>query len=131
MGQASQRPRVLIVDDDVANLRVFARAFRAELDITTAASGPLALAAAAEGSPTVAFVDYTMPEMNGAAVLAALRVACPRLVCYLLTGYGDLPATGEVLRAGLCKAILAKPWDRATIREAVAHAVSIAAADGP
>lgn len=121
MTAGNQVPVVMVVDDDEANLRVFARAFRREFAVVTASSGPRALTLAAAQPPDVAFVDLRMPGMDGAEVLAALRRVRPGLVCYLLTGFGELPETARVLSDGLCEAILAKPWTRDVIRAAVGH----------
>lgn len=124
-------PTVLVVDDDVANLRVFERVFRKRFHVVSASSGNAALALLA-GLPSVevAFVDFLMPGLGGAAVLAALRERRPEIARYLLTGLGDADETAAVLRAGLCRAILQKPWDRAAIEAAVADALASATA-GP
>lgn len=115
---------VLVVDDELANLKVFERVFRKDFTVMTAASGTDALAAVARQAPDVAFVDLRMPGMDGVAVLSALRQSCPGTSCYLLTGFGDLSETAALVDDGLCIAVLPKPWDRSTIRAAVAAVTS-------
>lgn len=115
---------VLVVDDELANLKVFERVFRKDFTVMTAASGTDALAAVARQAPDVAFVDLRMPGMDGVAVLSALRQSCPSTSCYLLTGFGDLTETAALVDDGLCIAVLPKPWDRSTIRAAVAAVTS-------
>lgn len=117
---------VLVVDDEVANLKVFERVFRKEFRIIAAASGAAALAAIVDTQPDVAFVDLRMPGMDGAAVLAALRQARPETTRYLLTGFGDLSEVSALVAEGLCVGVLPKPWDRETIRTAVTAAVPTA-----
>ncbi|HEX7700705.1 MAG TPA: hypothetical protein VF403_08290, partial [Kofleriaceae bacterium] len=56
--------------------------------------------------------------------LAALRTARPSTARYLLTGYGEMVETTMLQHQGLCRAVLAKPWDRATIEAAVEDAVA-------
>lgn len=118
-------PVILIVDDDPANLRVFERVFgRAGRKYTVlgARSGMEAIELATQREVDVAFVDLAMPGMDGRATLAELRRHRPVLPCYLLTGYGDLPETAELVHQGLCRGILAKPWDRDAIEAAIREA---------
>ena len=73
---SSERPRVLLVDDNDA---VLARA-RAVLApscvvIGTAADGPAALRAAKALLPDVIVLDISMPDMTGFEVAARLRQA--------------------------------------------------------
>lgn len=125
MGAASENKlTVLVVDDELANLKVFERVFRKDFTVITATSGTEALAAAERQAPDVAFVDLRMPGMDGVAVLNALRQRYPRTSCYLLTGFGDLSETAALVDDGLCIAVLPKPWDRSAIRAAVAAVAS-------
>jgi CheY-like chemotaxis protein len=127
--EPAARPTILLVDDDVANLRVFERSFRTKWAVITASSTKAALLLVRQ-HPTidVAFVDFLMPDATGDVVLAELRRTLPRVACYLLTGYGELDDMKKLKRDGLCRGVLAKPWDRATIEAAVAEAQ--APADG-
>ncbi len=119
MESCEAKSTVLVVDDEPANLKVFERVFRKEFVVITANSGPEALSVVAASSPDVAFVDLRMPGMDGVAVLTALRQAAPAMRRYLLTGFGDSVETSTLVASGLCEAVLAKPWDRSSIRAAV------------
>lgn len=109
----------MVIDDEIANLKVFERVFRKEFTVVTASSGSAALAALAEVTPDVAFVDLRMPGMDGVAVLTELRRLRPAMRRYLLTGFGDLEETAAMVQDGLCSAVLPKPWDRTAIRAAI------------
>jgi CheY-like chemotaxis protein len=113
-----------VVDDDVANLRVFQRVFRRTYTILMAESGAEALALLEKTTADVAFVDYSMPRMNGVALLEALALRCPGVARYLLTGYGELAEMSLLRSRGLCRAVLAKPWERAEIEAAVAASMA-------
>ncbi|MDM7831329.1 response regulator transcription factor [Cellulomonas edaphi] len=66
--------RVLVVDDEPGLARALAITLRASgWDVTTAADGTSALAAAAEHLPDVVLLDLGLPDMSGLDVLAALR----------------------------------------------------------
>lgn len=65
--------RVLIVDDEVMNLRVLSELLREEAAITLAKSGEQALRKAREQVPDLIVLDIKMPEMDGFETLTALR----------------------------------------------------------
>jgi two-component system response regulator (stage 0 sporulation protein F) len=115
------RPVVLVVDDDPANLRVFQRVFRQAYTILMAESGADALALLEHTPADVAFVDYSMPRMNGVALLEELSRKRPGVARYLLTGYGELAEMSSLRNRGLCRGVLGKPWERADIEAAVAE----------
>lgn len=66
---------VLVVDDSAIARKMLIRAFPASWDVTVsqAAGGTEALEAYRAGSVDVMFLDLTMPDMDGYAVLEALR----------------------------------------------------------
>ena len=116
-------PTVLVLDDDVDNLRTFQRVFRKKFRILAALSAEEALALLDTSEPEVAFVDYTMPKVNGVEFLTMLRERRPEVARYLLTGYGDLDDITRFRNTDLFAGVLNKPWDRADIEGAVAAAV--------
>ena len=66
--------RVLVVDDQAANLRVVGMLLtRQGYEVTAAASGEQALALYAEAPPDLILLDMMMPGMDGFEVLKALR----------------------------------------------------------
>ena len=66
--------RILVVDDQAANLRVVGMLLtRQGYEVTPAASGEEALAAYAEDPPDLILLDMKMPGMDGFEVLKALR----------------------------------------------------------
>lgn len=66
---------VLVVDDSAIARKMLIRAFPPNWDVTVAqaAGGAEALEAYRAGSVDVMFLDLTMPDMDGYAVLEALR----------------------------------------------------------
>lgn len=70
----SDRGRVLVVDDEPQLLRALRINLRARgFEVTTAANGASALAAAATGNPDVIVLDLGLPDMDGVTVLHGLR----------------------------------------------------------
>jgi DNA-binding response OmpR family regulator len=67
-------PRILLVDDDPAILRLLDVNFRMEgFDVETTSHGEEALASAARDTPDVVVLDLMMPGMDGQEILRRLR----------------------------------------------------------
>ena len=105
-------PRVVIVDDDEAVLKLYSAVIRRVQGETPAAfSDPrAALEALPSLRPSLIIVDYFMPEMNGVEFTQALRAlpqhaATPVL---MLTAHSDRTLGPRALHAG-ATAVLEKP----------------------
>ncbi len=122
------KPRILVVDDDHANLRTFRIVFRAEYDAVLALSGEEALDALAAGGIHVALVDYAMPGMNGLQLLARIQRAHPGVGRVMVTGYPDLPELAAAAASGLAAAVVMKPWDRDALQRTLDEQVRLARA---
>jgi CheY-like chemotaxis protein len=72
--------------------------------------------------PDLMIVDFLMPGMNGAEVVAKATSRYPNLPVIFATGYADMKAIEELIG---CKSILRKPFQVAelveTVRVALAH----------
>ncbi|MEZ4340757.1 MAG: response regulator [Sandaracinaceae bacterium] len=109
MSDASTAPTVLVVDDDETFRTRLARAFeRRGWEVTTAADGDEALAAARRESPEHAVVDLRMPKMGGLALVSELVANDPTTKVVVLTGYGSIATAVEAVRRG-AKDYLTKP----------------------
>ncbi len=122
----SRKPRVLIVDDEILNLRVFERTFRKEFDVVPASCPADALACAREGEFDILFVDFTMPEMNGVELVRALRASGFAGLVVLVTGNEAFASIADALGSGLVAGLIIKPWERTAVREWVMRSVQAA-----
>jgi DNA-binding response OmpR family regulator len=117
---------ILIVDDET-NIRLMLRtALRTEgYEVTEASNGREALEAVAVRKPDVMILDLSMPEIDGMAVLTALRPMRPsqRPKVIVLTAYGSIPTAVHATRLGALD-FLEKPVSPDEVREAVAAAVA-------
>jgi diguanylate cyclase (GGDEF)-like protein len=68
-----QQQKILIVDDVVINLHLLDALLKTDYTILMAKSGQQALQLAREHHPDLVLLDVVMPEMDGFAVLQALR----------------------------------------------------------
>ncbi|HUK66981.1 MAG TPA: response regulator [Anaeromyxobacteraceae bacterium] len=126
MVDETTKPKVLVVDDDEANLRAFQRVFRRQYDITAACSGEEALVELKSSRFDVALVDYAMPGMSGIDLLRQIEVLYPAVSRIMLTAHADLAEVVATTRSGLTLAAVMKPWERSDIERAVNRALSLA-----
>jgi signal transduction histidine kinase/CheY-like chemotaxis protein len=116
-----QRHRILVVEDDADVRRVIVESLGLlGHDVEEAADGAQGLAAIGRRRPDLLIVDYAMPGMNGAEVVARARAMVGPLPVVLATGYADMAEVGRVLGT---QSILTKPFDIATLSGAVAQAL--------
>ena len=66
LGSASMKHRILVVDDEPANLKLLENVLKTHgHTVRSFPMGRLALAAAAQNPPDLILLDINMPEMNG------------------------------------------------------------------
>jgi PAS domain S-box-containing protein len=124
--RAEPRPRpdeggvVLIVDDEEAILRTTSAALAdAGHRVLTARDGAEALRAFDTNRDAIraALVDYLLPDMNGAEVVAALRERAPDLHVVVCTGYDRAEIGRSATLDGL--PVLQKPFGARALRDAL------------
>ena len=71
--EAQARPRLLLVDDEPANLQLLKRVLEADYRLVFARSGEEALARVRAGAPDLILLDVMMPGMSGHEVIRALK----------------------------------------------------------
>jgi two-component system, cell cycle sensor histidine kinase and response regulator CckA len=115
---------ILVVDDDVAVLRLVATILRAYgHEVLEANDGPDALRVARHSGIRLDLLvtDVVMPGMNGPALAEALAESGLIEKSLLISGFVDLP--GKSGRdAGLAAPVLRKPFSPAELLEAVERA---------
>jgi DNA-binding NtrC family response regulator len=89
--------------------------------VESVADARTALAALSNRKPDLLLVDFAMPGMNGAELIAKAHEVHPGLPCLLITGYWDSDAVGA---AGVTAPILTKPFTHDALREAMAAALA-------
>jgi CheY-like chemotaxis protein len=88
--------------------------------VTEAADGASGLLALKAARHDLLVVDYAMPGLNGAEVIAQAREIVGDMPVILATGYADMAQVGRVLGT---QSILIKPFDISTLANAVAKAL--------
>lgn len=115
--------KILIVDDEPANLRMLDRLFRENYDVVTAESGPDALEALAQHDAAVIISDQRMPQMTGIEFLQRAAEMRPQTVRIVLTGYTDVNDLVTAINSGVIYKYITKPWVNADLMQTVSRAV--------
>ena len=117
--------KILVVDDEPANLRTLSRLFREDFEVFTATSGAEALELLKQHDVALLITDQRMPGMTGIELLKNTVSIRPRMVRIILTGYTDVDALVEAINCGQVYRYVAKPWSnddlRLTVRRALEH----------
>jgi response regulator RpfG family c-di-GMP phosphodiesterase len=115
--------KLLIVDDELPNLRLLERLFRREYTCLTASSGAEAIKLLEQHDVAVVITDQRMPQMTGIELLKETSDLRPHMVRILLTGYMDVEALVEALNSGLVNTYLSKPWNNDDLKRRVGRAI--------
>lgn len=97
----NKRADILIVDDEqVVRLSHLRSLATANFEATAVGSGPEALSLMECHPYDVVFLDLRMPELDGIAVLKAIRDRWPECEVVIITGYPTLDTAKEAVRRG-------------------------------
>ncbi len=122
--------KILLVDDDADLLRLLSlRMKSAGYAISTASNGSEALSVLAMEHPGLVITDLKMEEMDGMALLDAIRRDYPTLPVIILTAHGSIPDALMAANQGVF-AFLTKPFDGKDLMAQVERAFSLTAASG-
>ncbi|HZH35112.1 MAG TPA: HD domain-containing phosphohydrolase [Pyrinomonadaceae bacterium] len=115
--------KILIVDDEPANLRILERLFRVDYTVLAADSGSKALEMLAQHDVALIVSDQRMPVMTGIDFLKKAAEMRPSTVRIILTGYTDVNALVEAINSGVVYKYATKPWVNEDLRQTVNRAL--------
>jgi DNA-binding NtrC family response regulator len=115
--------KIMIVDDEPANLRTLERLFRPDYQVVTAPSGAEALALLEQNDVALLISDQRMPAMTGIELMIKTVASRPHMIKILLTGYTDIGALIDAINGGLVYRYLTKPWNNDDLRLTVSRAL--------
>ncbi|HXY70656.1 MAG TPA: sigma-54 dependent transcriptional regulator [Gemmatimonadales bacterium] len=121
----SERPSVLIVDDESAILDTLRILFKNEgFEVAVAQGGPAGLEALERAMPDLVLTDIRMPTVNGIDILSAARGRDADVPVVLMTAQAELKTAIEAINRGAFHYIQ-KPFDNdelvAICRRALEH----------
>jgi putative nucleotidyltransferase with HDIG domain len=115
--------KIMVVDDEPANLRLLERLFRRDYQVVAASSGAEALRLLEQHDVALLITDQRMPGMTGIELLGHAARLRPHMVRIILTGYTDIEALVEAINCGQVYRYLTKPWNNEDLRLTAARAL--------
>jgi two-component system, cell cycle response regulator DivK len=115
--------RILVVEDDLDNLRIAEKVLAREgYEVATAGDAPAAFEALAAAPPALVLLDLDLPGLSGFEALVRIRAedAWRKIPILALTALAHRDDEARARRAG-CDDYLTKPCRPETLRERVRH----------
>ena len=126
--QNTDKPTLLLVDDEERILRSLAMLFRQHYRLLVTTDPREALETVRRERVHVIVSDQRMPIMRGADLLRNVRAVSPNTMRILLTGYSELEAIVASVNEGEIFRFINKPWDANELRATVKQAAAISSA---
>jgi response regulator RpfG family c-di-GMP phosphodiesterase len=119
----AMRHKILLVDDEEANVRLLKRVLSDEYDTIEALNGQDGLNLLKEHDISLIITDQRMPGMTGVQLLKESLAVRPDAIRILLTGYTDVQALIDAINSGHVYKYVPKPWDRDELKVTVKRAI--------
>lgn len=120
----SEKPALLLVDDEPDMLASLTGLLRRDFRVHTAQSGDEALAIMAGDDVHVLMTDQRMPGMTGSALLQKVSQQNLATVLILFTGYADIKSVIDAVNTGRLFRYVTKPWDPDELTELLRSAAA-------
>ena len=111
--------KLLIVDDESANLQKLKRTFMNEYDVYEASDGKQALQVFAEHEFSAVIADQKMPGMTGIEILREVLNVNRETIRIVLTGYTEIEELMDAINEGHVHCYITKPWEPDFLRQQV------------
>lgn len=122
----SERPRILIVDDEEAILETMTFTFMDLYEVLTTSDPTQALQIMEDNQPiAVVITDQRMPGMTGVELLSETYQRFPETVRIILTGFADAEATVKAINDGHIYGYVNKPWEPDELKAIVKRATEL------
>lgn len=117
---ALRPPRLLLVDDQPANIQALHQTFAADHQVLMATRGEQALALCADQAPDLVLLDVEMPDLDGYEVCRRLKAhpATQDIPVIFVTAHSDAEAETRALEAGAVD-FITKPINPRIVRARV------------
>ena len=110
--------KILYVDDEPINLKLFELTFKSHYHVVTALSAREGLEIL-EKDPGIHIIvsDLRMPEMDGLEFIKVIKERDPQKICLLLTAYIESDVMLEGFNKDLLFRYITKPWNKEEMAE--------------
>lgn len=107
----SEKPRILIVDDEKDNLKALERTLRGKFEVFSTTNPLEALELVKTVSFFVVLSDQRMPQMLGTHLLAEVAKIDPMISRVILTAYTETSEMLDAINKAEIHRYIVKPWD--------------------
>lgn len=112
MSETGIKRKILYVDDEPINLKIFRLNFQKKFDIITAEDGEIGLSVLADNPDILIIIsDMRMPKMSGLEFIEKAKAKFPKKKFYILTGFDITHEIKAALDSGLILKYFSKPLD--------------------
>jgi len=117
--------KILYVDDEVSNLRIFKDSFRRDFEVILAESGNEALKLMEEHTVDVVITDQRMPYMTGVELLREIHERYPDIPPHrlIISGYSKNSDIERAFESYKLFKFISKPWRYAELKQIILDAV--------
>lgn len=113
MPPSQDKEKILYLDDETLNCRVFERSLSRYFDVLVALNCDEAFGILNEHPEIIKVVtDYKMPDMNGLEFIHSVRENYGNKACYILSGFDRPPDVKDAMEKGTVEAYFRKPFNR-------------------
>ena len=116
------KKRILLVDDDLAILKVLQQSLKDQFELTVAPTTYDVESLINHVEPDLVILDIVLPDGNGTDLCASLRQRPEfnSLAILLLSGIGESQVAAAAIRSG-ADGYITKPFDIDVVRNTAAH----------
>ena len=119
----NDRPKVLVVDDEMGPRESLRMILKPRYEIAVADSGEAALKTLGTFHPDLIFMDIKMPQMDGIELLRRIKGADPSIEVVMITAYASLETVKNALTHGAFEYLI-KPFSRQDLEETARRALA-------
>ena len=119
----NDRPKVLVVDDEMGPRESLRMILKPRYDIAVADSGEAALKTLTTFHPDLIFMDIKMPQMDGIELLRRIKGVDPSIEVVMITAYASLETVKNALTHGAFEYLI-KPFSRQDLEETARRALA-------
>ena len=119
----NDRPKVLVVDDEMGPRESLRMILKPRYEIATADSGEAALKTLGTFRPDLIFMDIKMPQMDGIELLRRIKGVDPSIEVVMITAYASLETVKNALTHGAFEYLI-KPFSRQDLEETARRALA-------
>src|SRR3989338_6115843 len=114
---------ILLIDDEIENLKALERTLMTITTVFTAASGKAGLEIIEKNPISLVICDQRMPEMTGIEFFKIIQKSHPHIIRMVLTGYTDVEDLIEAINEVGLYRYVTKPWDNHELKLIVQRAL--------